>query len=109
MAKTKCKVSPTKPRLIGCLNCSPVPSAILKQSEQLRTDGFLRVIQQKTVHFDCGGEFKGPTAGDLAKEHCTDEGATYFLHVQTALHEEVYQWDWARHRWVLVGQGLGYA
>lgn len=101
-------IRPANPRLIGCLHCSPVPSRILRQSERLY-GWYADVIEQRHIPVETGKDEKTPRVGDLARWHCTDPHSTYLLHVVTPLHEETYQWDLARGRWVLVGQGLGCA
>lgn len=99
---------PASPRLIGCLNCSPVPSPILRQSDALYA-WWATIIEQRSIPVECKERHETPQVGLLAKQHCTNPHSTYLLRVVTPLHEEVYQWDLARGRWVLVGQGLGCA
>jgi hypothetical protein len=104
-------IAPARGTLIGCLNCSPVPKSILTQGTVLDPYGYVRLVEQRTVHAyaSTDDEARPPCVGDLAKRFCLDPDAYYVLHAASPMHEETYAWDLARGRWVLVGQGLGFA
>ena len=99
---------PAPARLIGCANCSPLPDSILPQKAELYAD-WATVIEERWIPVDTGKESTTPPVGVLARKYCTDPASRYFLRVETPLHSETYEWDLARGRWVLAGQGHGYA
>lgn len=100
-------IQPARPRLVGCLTCSPVPETILRQKYEPHVCGSIEVVEERAVFSAI--DRPGMSVGRLAREFCTDPHSRYFLKVSKPLHGETYEWDLARGRWVLVGQDLGYA
>ena len=100
-------IRPTRMRLIGCLNCSPIPDQILPQGYRPHVYGHIAITEQHEVFLAI--DETEVSVGVLARKYCVDPFAQYFLKVETPLHSETYEWDLARGRWVLVGQGMGFA
>ena len=103
------KIRAARARRIGCANCAPLPKEVLPQGARLYAD-WATIIEERCVAVDTSrDESRTPRVGDLARAHCTDPSSRYFLRTETPLHSETYEWDLARGRWVLLGQGHGYA
>ena len=114
--KRRPEVRPTQPRIMGCLHAG-WPDAILKQSDRLHPGfGEMTVVEVRRHHLPQPpenaknwAEAAGPPVGQIAKEFVKDDGADYYLKVDGPLSDQTYLWDRGRRRWVLIGQGLGFA
>lgn len=105
-----------EPKLIGCLNCSPVPQKRLPKNYRIY-EGF------DITSLSLNGKFV-----NIPKHHHKESGMDYYrlkeiteivkkainltpalLTHSTPLHEETYEYNKKDGYWYLVKQGLGFA
>jgi len=111
---SKLKHTPIEnPKLVGCLNCSPVPSKILPIDKKLWTSGgiTLKTDNHSTVYFSNEMSDKGITLKSIIKKNKgrIEKANEVTLFVRSALHDETYELNKEDGNWYLIKQGLGYA
>lgn len=102
------------PKLIGCLNCSPIPNNQLEENEEISPYGIvsLKISGQREKWF-YDGIYKGEPLSIkrimkkwgkyITKSHHTLLNICGFTHIET------YEYDKKTNKWYLVGQGKGFA
>ena len=100
------------PKLIGCLNCSPVPRTILNENLEIDIYGVvsLKICGQKEKWF-YDGKYKGKplTIKRIMKQWGKRIKHEFWteLFIGSPTHSETYEYDKKTNKWYLVKQGSG--
>jgi len=100
-----------QPKLIGCLNCSPVPSKALPKTTSLDI-GFGMVtleIDDETVWYEMESNKNVNWLTKRYKKNLESAAKCSTLHFETPLHDELYEYNKNDGEWYLVKQGMGFA
>lgn len=103
-----------RPKIIGCLNCSPVPNIELKEDEEVSPYGIvsLKISGEREKWFYDGIYKQEPLSVKrimkkwgkyIKKSHHT------LLNICGFTHMETYEYDKKTDKWYLVQQGRGMA
>lgn len=108
------KNKPTEnPKLVGCLNCSPIPPKILPINKRLWASGgvILKTDNHDTVYFtEAFLSDEGITLKSIIKKNTNriKECNEVTLFIRSALHDETYELNKEDGNWYLIKQGIGY-
>jgi len=97
------------PKLIGCINCSPIPNTKLSKRQSLYM-GF--GIVQLRIDNNCvwSDMESNKTVGWLTKKYKEklDNAECSTLFFNSALHDETYEYNKKDGEWYLIEQGQGF-
>ena len=100
------KHKPIKPRLVGCLTCSPVPPAVLPRTRRIKYGWLVLECDGELVKFWSDGKSPSPKVIERLYREQIAKAEWVTLGIWTYMHYEVYELNKDDGKWYLVKQGI---